>query len=60
MKKSLAHTTWEGKYHSVWVPNNKRKVIYGKLKRDIGQIPKKLCEYKRIVTDNRFIFRNPL
>ncbi|MEA2003690.1 MAG: IS200/IS605 family transposase, partial [archaeon] len=32
----------------VWVPKNRRKVIYGKLKRDVGQILRKLCEYKKI------------
>ena len=48
MKKTLAHTTWECKYHVVWVPKNRRKVIYGKLKRDVGQILRKLCEYKKI------------
>ena len=48
MKKSLAHTVWECKYHIVWVPKNRRKIIYGKLKRDIGKILRKLCEYKGV------------
>ena len=48
MKKSLAHTVWECKYHIVWVPKNRRKIAYGKLKRDIGAILRKLCEYKGI------------
>jgi putative transposase len=48
MKKSLAHTVWECKYHIVWVPKNRRKVIYGKLKKEIGQILRKLCEYKGV------------
>ena len=48
MKKTLAHTTWECKYHIVWVPKNRRKVIYGKLKGDVGQILRKLCEYKKV------------
>ncbi len=48
MKKSLAHTVWECKYHIVWCPKNRRKVIYGKLKKDIGQILRKLCEYKGV------------
>ncbi len=48
MKRSLAHTVWECKYHIVWVPKNRRKVVYGKLKRDIGQILRKLCEYKGV------------
>ena len=42
MKKRLAHTVWECKYHIVWVPKNRRKVVYDKLKRDIGRILGKL------------------
>ena len=48
MKKSLAHTVWECKYHIVWVPKNRRRVIYGNLKKEIGQILRKLCEYKGV------------
>ena len=48
MRKKLAHTTWECKYHIVFVPKNRRKVIYGKLRRDIGYILRKLCEYKQV------------
>ena len=48
MKRRLAHTVWECKYHIVWVPKNRRKVVYGKLKRDVGRILRKLCEYKGI------------
>ena len=48
MKKSLAHTTWDCKYHIVWVPKNRRKVVYGNLRKDIGKILRRLCEYKQI------------
>ena len=48
MKKTLAHTAWECKYHIVWIPKNRRKVAYGNLKRDIREILRKLCEYKQI------------
>lgn len=48
MKKSLAHTVWECKYHVVWVPKRRRKVIYGKLKMEIGKILRRLCDYKGI------------
>ena len=44
----LAHTTWECKYHVVWVPKYRRKVIYGQLRKEIGFILRKLCEYKGI------------
>ena len=48
MKNKLAHTAWECKYHIVWVPKNRRKIVYGKLKREIGVILRRLCEYKGI------------
>ena len=44
--ESLAHTKWNCKYHIVFAPKYRRQVIYGKIKSDIGQILRKLCEYK--------------
>lgn len=46
--KSLAHTRWNCKYHLVFTPKYRRKVIYGQLKRDIGKILRKLCEMKEV------------
>ena len=43
---SLAHTTWNCKYHIVFAPKYRRQVIYGKIKVDIGNMLRKLCEYK--------------
>ena len=48
MKDSLSHTVWECKYHVVWVPKNRRKVIYGQLRREVGILLRKLCEYKGV------------
>ena len=45
---SLAHTTWNCKYHIVFAPKYRRHVIYGKIKVDIGNMLRKLCEYKGI------------
>ena len=45
---SLAHTKWECKYHIVFAPKFRRQIIYGKIKMDIGQMLRKLCEYKGI------------
>lgn len=47
-KNSLAHTKWNCKYHIVFAPKYRRQVIYGKIKADIGQILRKLCEHKGI------------
>jgi len=46
--QSLAHTKWNCKYHIVFAPKYRRKIIYGKIKVDIGQILRKLCEYKSV------------
>ena len=45
---SLAHTKWECKYHIVFAPKYRRQIIYGKSKQDIGQMIRKLCQYKGI------------
>ena len=45
---SLAHTTWECKYHIVFAPKFRRKEIYGTLKREIGMIQRELCRRKEV------------
>ncbi len=45
---SLSHTRWNCKYHIVFIPKYRRKVIYGKLRRDIGVILRRLCEMKDV------------
>ena len=46
--KSLAHTRWNYKYHIVFTPKYRRKVIYEKLRVSIVQILRKLCEMKDV------------
>jgi putative transposase len=41
--QSLAHVRWECKYHIVWVPKYRRKVLYGKVRRRFGEIVRDLC-----------------
>ena len=45
---SLSHTRWNCKYHIVFIPKYRRKEIYGKLRANIGQILRQLCEYKGV------------
>ena len=45
---SLAHTTWNCKYHIVFAPKYRRRAIYGNIRRDIGRIIRLLCERKGI------------
>jgi len=46
--QSLAHTKWECKYHVVIVPKYRKKVLYGNLRKRIGEILRELCRYKNI------------
>jgi len=47
-KNTLAHTKWNCKYQIVFAPKYRRQVIYGKIKADIGQIVRKLCQHKGV------------
>lgn len=48
MKENLAHTAWECKYHIVWVPKMRRKIMFGRLRKEIGVVLRRLCEYKGV------------
>ena len=45
---SLAHSTWNCKYHLVFAPKYRRMQIYGQIRKDIGVILRRLCEQKGI------------
>ena len=45
---SLAHTKWLCKYHIVFAPKYRRKVIYNQIRKDIGEILRELCRYKGV------------
>ncbi|MBM6931776.1 transposase, partial [[Clostridium] spiroforme] len=45
---SLAHTKWMCKYHIVFTPKYRRKVIYNQLRNDIGEILRTLCRYQGV------------
>ena len=45
---SLSHSKWRCKYHIVFAPKYRRKIVYGQLKADIGKILRSLCERKGV------------
>lgn len=45
---SLAHTTWNCKYHIVFAPKYRRKVFFNQKRLDIGAILRSLCEWKEV------------
>lgn len=44
--ESLSHTRWECKYHVVFVPKRRRKVIYARLRKYLGEVLKQLAKQK--------------
>ena len=46
--KSTAHSKYRCQYHIVFAPKFRRKEIYGQLRKDIGEILRKLCEQKGV------------
>ena len=47
-ESQLSHTKYNCLYHIVFIPKFRRKAVYGKLRRDIGIILRRLCEYKEV------------
>ena len=46
--RSSSHSKYRCQYHIVFAPKYRRKVIYGTIKKDIGEILRKLCEQKNV------------
>jgi putative transposase len=46
--QSLSHVRWDCKYHVVIVPKCRKKLLFGKLRRQIGPILRELCQQKGV------------
>lgn len=46
--RSTAHSKYRCEYHIVFAPKYRRQIIYGQIKKDIGEILRKLCEQKDV------------
>jgi putative transposase len=44
--ETLSHTKWECKYHVVFIPKYRKKVLYGELRKQIGEIFHALAEQR--------------
>ena len=44
--QSILHTVWECKYHLVWIPKWRRKVLYGQLRQYLGEILRELVRQR--------------
>ena len=48
MEDILSHTKYNCMYHIVFIPKYRRKIMYGKLKSEVRDIIRKLCEYRNV------------
>ncbi len=44
--QSLSHSKWECKYHVVWIPKCRRRVLFGQLRRHLGDVLHELARQK--------------
>jgi putative transposase len=44
--ESLSHSKWECKYHIIFIPKCRRKTLYEQLRPHLGEVFKRLAEYK--------------
>jgi putative transposase len=44
--ESLNHTQWDCKYHIVFIPKYRKKVLFGDIRRRLGEVFKRLAEQK--------------
>ena len=53
--ESLSHTKWECKYHVVFIPKYRRKVLYGELRQHLGDVFRKLALQKESRIEERHL-----
>ena len=44
--KRLSHSVWECKYHVVFIPKYRRKVLFGELRQELGKVFRVLARQK--------------
>ncbi|MBI5417617.1 IS200/IS605 family transposase [Candidatus Poribacteria bacterium] len=45
-KQSINHTIWDCKYHIVWIPKCRKKVMYGEVRKYLGEVLRELARQK--------------
>ena len=43
---SLNHSRWECKYHVVFIPKYRKKAIFGQIRRELGEVLRRLAQQK--------------
>lgn len=56
--KSLAHTRWDCKYHVVFIPKKRQKLIYGHLRNFLGEVFHELSERRGCEIEEGHLMRD--
>jgi len=56
--ESLNHTKWDCKYHVVFIPKNRRKVLYGQLRKHLGEVFHTLAQHKESRIEEGHVMRD--
>ena len=49
--ESLSHTRWECKYHVVFIPKYRKKAIFGQIRKELGDVFRRLAKQKESVIE---------
>lgn len=44
--QSLCHSVWDCKYHIVWIPKCRRRVLYGRIRQQLGEVIRDLARQR--------------
>ena len=44
--QSLCHSVWDCKYHIVWIPKCRRKVLFGRIRQHLGEVIRELARQR--------------
>ncbi len=56
--KKLSHTTWQCKYHIIFIPKYRRKALYGVVRRELGDVFHRLANQKDCEIEEGHIMRD--
>ena len=46
--RKLAHAVWQCKYHIIWCPKYRFKIMKGAIQQSVDEILRQLCEWKKL------------
>jgi putative transposase len=56
--KILTHTRWDCKYHIVFILKKRRKIIFGTLRKNLGEIFHELAQLKVVVIEEGHLMKD--